>query len=68
MEKSICRFLVYKDDVLYLMPYCLDRLRSYCTQRKMWRLVLNRLNRRATHIANKSEMYMALKTWKIQCD
>ena len=68
MEKSICRFLVFKDDDLYLMPYCLDRLRSYVAKRKTWRVILNGINRRATHLANKSEMFTAFKIWKTHCD
>ena len=68
MEKSICRMLVYRDDDLYLMPYCLDRLRKYVGTRKLWRSVLSGINRRATHLANKSEMFAALKIWKTHCD
>jgi len=68
MEKSICRILVYRDNDLYLMPYCLDRIRSYVAARKLWRLTLGGINRRAEHLANKSEMFTALKTWKAHCD
>jgi len=52
-EKTICRWLVYNDDTLYLMPYCLDRLRSFANLRKIWRRALDKINVRAQAIENK---------------
>jgi hypothetical protein len=46
-EKVICRMLVYRDEDLYLLPYCWDRFVMYTKQKKMWRQSLNALNRRA---------------------
>lgn len=47
MEKTICRWLVFKDDTLYLMPYCLDKLRLNAIFRRKFRRGLELLNRKA---------------------
>lgn len=40
-DKSITRLMIHTDENLRLLPYCLDKLRSYTKVIKLWRNKIN---------------------------
>jgi hypothetical protein len=43
-DKSITRLMIHTDENLRLLPYCLDKLRSYTKVIKLWRNKINSMN------------------------
>lgn len=43
-DKTITRLMIHNDRNLSLLPYCLDRLRSYARTMKKWRDTLHFCN------------------------
>ena len=43
-DKSITRLMIHSDENLRLLPYCLDKLRSYTRVIKLWRNKIHSMN------------------------